>query len=109
MTVLPVTRITLSATPSLRKAWRARSVGAKHRSATASVMTRFISSGNGFHLSKVRRPASTCPILIRVWCAAMAEAMTVVVSPCTSTQSGRSCTKVGSSRVSTRAMTWVGV
>ncbi len=62
--VFPVTNIMSSETPSANKCCLAVSVGAKCRSAITPVSLRFISSGKGSYLLKVRRPASTCPIVI---------------------------------------------
>ena len=80
-------------------------VGAKCRSASRVVSTRFISSGNGWYRLPVRRPASTWQEGIRSRYAANDAAKVVIVSPCTSSTSGRISRRSGGRRSSTRAAT----
>ena len=65
MTVLPVTVIRSSVTPSRSSAARAPSVGAKWSAISGVASLRFTSSGKGDQMLPVRSPASTCPMGIR--------------------------------------------
>ena len=90
-TVFPVRKTAPSASARSRRRFSAaRVVGAKWSSATWLTMRRMSSSGNGLVRTPVRRPASTCPTGVRRKNAARLEAIAVVVSPCTTTTSGRS-------------------
>ena len=62
ITVFPVTKRFSAGIPSRARLSKFDFVGAKHQSASGSQRRRFISSGNGERMLKVRSPASTCPI-----------------------------------------------
>ncbi|MNH19182.1 hypothetical protein D3C79_789090 [compost metagenome] len=91
MTVLPVTSICSSGTPSRSRLSRALVVGAKCRSAITPVRRRLASSGQGCCRLPVRSPASTWPMGMCRWNAARPAMKLVVVSPWTSTISGLTC------------------
>ncbi len=65
MTVLPVTVMASSGTPSRRSAAREAPVGAKWSDTRGVASRRFASSGNGDQTFPVRNPASTWPIGMR--------------------------------------------
>ena len=89
-TVLPVTTMVAGSIDSRSRLSRAVAVGARCRVATTPVSRRLASSGNGERRLPVRNPASTCTTGTPARKLASEAANALVVSPCTTTASGRS-------------------
>ncbi len=86
--VLPVTCTAAAGVPARSRCSALPAVAAQCTSATAPITNRLISSG--IARSCERSPASTCTTGMPRWWAACAPALAELVSPCTTTASGRS-------------------